>query len=283
MCDTPDDELLAAFRGGDHQAFAELVARHLGVVRASCLRQAPAGEVEDCIQAVFLVLSRRPGSSAQAPVLAAWLLRVSWYVCRRAQRGAQRRRRAECEAALSNERGASIRPEALDHLDDCLAKLPERQRVAVSMHYLAERPADEVAVALGVNRDNAYQLLSRGLATLRSLLVQRGIAMSAPALLALLASEGQAAAATGAGATNAIILSLSATPSAGAVILATKAATAMSLSTPSTITLMVASLLLAAGVTTAVVTAESAASPVVPGPQPVVPVPSPTALLIFHK
>lgn len=255
MHDTPDLELLAAFRDGDREAFAVLVARHQGLVRTACQRQAPTSEVEDCIQAVFLVLAKRPSSASRSPALAAWLLRVSWYVCRRAQRGAKRRRQAEGHAAHASGRHGSLRPEALDHLDDGLAKLPERQRVAVSMQYLAERPADEVAAALGVNRDNAYQLVSRGLATLRSMLARRGIALSGPALLALLAGEAQAAS-TSAGATTSIALSLSATPSASAASLASGASTAMTLASPSTITLMAASLLLAAGVVTAVVSAE---------------------------
>lgn len=274
MHDTSDPELLAAFRDGDREAFAIMVARHQGLVRSACLRQAPAGETEDCIQAVFLVLARRPASASRAPALAAWLLRVSWYVCRRAQRGAKRRRQAEGQAAQACGRHGSIRPEALDHLDDCLAKLPERQRVAVSMQYLAERPADEVAAALGVNRDNAYQLVSRGLATLRSLLARRGIALSGPALLALLAGEAQAATAEAA-ATASITLSLSATPSAHAANLASGAATAMTLAAPSTITLMAASLLLAAGVTTAVVSAEPSQ---IPTAGPVQPVLAPSAM-----
>jgi RNA polymerase sigma factor (sigma-70 family) len=274
MIDTTDEQLLAAYRTGEREAFAVLVARHEGLVRAACLRQAPSADCEDCIQAVFLVLARRPAAAAQAPVLAAWLLRVAWHVCRRAQRGARRRREAERQAAQADGGGANSRPEALDHLDDCLAKLPERQRMAVSLQYLADKPADEVAAALGTSRDNAYQLVSRGLATLRGLLVKRGIALSGPALLALLAAEGQAATAS-ASATTSLALSLSATPSAGAAKLATGVTTAMTLTAPSTITMMAASLLLAAGVTSAVVTAEPAQ---VPTAGPVQPVPALTEM-----
>jgi hypothetical protein len=182
---------------------------------------------------------------------------------------------AEQQSTQTNASDPGIRPEALDHLDECLAKLPERQRVAVSMQFLADRSADEVATALGVSRDNAYQLVSRGLATLRSLLSQRGIALSAPALLTLLASEGNAATSVGASATTSIALSLSATPSATAVNLATGVTTAMTLAAPTTITLMAGSLLLAVGVTSAVITAE----PAVPqAPTPVEPIPTPSVL-----
>ena len=66
-----DVDVLRAFADGDREAYAILVARHEALVRAACLRQAPSTEVEDCVQAVFLVLWRRPAAAAKAPVLAA--------------------------------------------------------------------------------------------------------------------------------------------------------------------------------------------------------------------
>ncbi len=273
MHDTPDDQLLESYRSGDREAFAVLVARHLGVVRAACLRQAPADDVDDCIQAVFLVLARRPGPASRAPALVAWLLRVARNVCRRAQRGTGRRRVAEHQMAQLNHLEAGIRPEALDHLDECLATLPERQRIAISMQYLAECSADEVAKALGVSRDNAYQLVSRGLATLRILLARRGIALSASALLALLASEGHAATVGGASDTTSQALPCSATPSTTAVNLAAGVTTAMTLTAPSTIMMMAASLVLVVGGTALVVTAEPAVPSAPPVQAPVQPTP----------
>lgn len=267
MHETPDHELLDSFRRGDREAFAVLVARYQGLVRTACQRQAPGSDVEDCAQAVFLVLARRPGAAARAPALAAWLLKVSWYVGRRAQRSAHRRYLAEHQAAHAGKPDENLPAEALGHLDDCLAKLPERQRVAVSMRYLADQPVDNVATALGVNRDNAYQLVSRGLATLRNLLARRGIVVGAPGLLALLTSEGHAATVAGTGLAGAIAPSLSVVPSATAKTLATGVATTMTITSP---TLMAASLLLAVGVSTAVLTGEPAPAPApIPAPSPV--------------
>lgn len=193
MHDTTDQTLLTAYHTGDHEAYAVLVARHEGVVRAACRRQAAAADIDDCVQAVFLVLARRPASATRAPALAAWLLRVASYVCRRAQRAAVRRRRAERSAAAQPRATETPDNEALDQLDDCLLRLPERQRIAVSLHYLAGKAPEEIAAALGVSRDNAYQLVSRGVAGLRTLLTRRGVAIAAPSLLALLAAEAHAA------------------------------------------------------------------------------------------
>lgn len=95
MQDLADHTLLAAWCAGDQEAFAALVVRHHGFVRAACARQAASGDIDDCVQAVFLVLSRRPAAAAKVPSLAAWLQRVARFVCRHAKRSAERRRRAE--------------------------------------------------------------------------------------------------------------------------------------------------------------------------------------------
>jgi RNA polymerase sigma factor (sigma-70 family) len=186
--------LMTAFSRGDREAYASLVVRFEGLVRTACRRQAPPAEIEDCVQAVFMVLERRPAAAARAPVLEAWLLRVCGLVCRQAQRAARRRRQAESAAAEVVAKATEItEPEALLHLDDCLDELPERQRLAVVMCYLSGYDANEVAERLNTTHANARQLVSRGLARLRELFARRGISASATGLLAVLAQQAQAA------------------------------------------------------------------------------------------
>lgn len=262
-----DDELLTAHRAGDREAFAVLVARYEGLLRAACQRQAPPGEADDCLQAVFLVLARRPAAAAAAPALAAWLLRVCSFVCRRAQRAVRRRRRAEAASAQQPPADMPARTEALDHLDDCLARLPERQRAAVSMQYLAGMPVESIASELGVSRDNAYQLVSRGLAALRALLLRRGIALAAPALLALLAAEARAAGAV-VPQGGSLAATITTAPTPHAVALANGACFAMTATAPATLATLAASLLLAVGLGTAVLSAEPGAPAPTPAPAP---------------
>ncbi len=224
-----DHDLLQEFTAGDREAYAVLVARHEGLVRCACRRQGPSTDLDDCVQAVFLVLARRPRAAARAPALEAWLLRVAWYVCQRARRRQQRRRRAEAAAVQVTETDTGTPPEALEHLDDCLARLPERQRLAVGLHYLGDKPADEVARILGVSRDNAYQLLSRGLAGLRTLLTRRGIVVGETALVVLLAGEAKAATAASLTGTTSLTTALAGSPSASALSLSQGATLAMTL------------------------------------------------------
>jgi hypothetical protein len=41
-------------------------------------------------------------------------------------------------------------------------KLPEKQRIAVSLQYLAGKAPEDIATILGTSRDNAYKLVTRG-------------------------------------------------------------------------------------------------------------------------
>jgi RNA polymerase sigma-70 factor (ECF subfamily) len=269
-----DHELLQRFMAADQEAFAVLVARHQGVVRTACARQAMPGDRDDCVQAVFLVLARRPGAALRAGNLPGWLVRTAWFVCRHARRAAVRRQHAERDAAhIHPVASASTESEALSHLDDCLQRLPARQRAAVTLHYLAGHPADEVATQLGVSRDNAYQLLSRGLNGLRGLLARRGVALSVAALGALLGGQAQAAAVfeagtAGSGAIGAAgsVATLCSPPSPAATAFAHGAMTTMTITT-ATPYVLAASLLLATGLTTAALTAEHA-PPVTPRSAP---------------
>ncbi len=51
-----------------------------------------------------------------------------------------------------------------------LARLPEEQRIAVRMHYMEGRPAQDVAATLGKSSEAAYMLMRRGLKAMRQFL-----------------------------------------------------------------------------------------------------------------
>ena len=188
-----DHVLLRRWMAGDPQAYTALVERYQGLVITACRRQCGAADADDCAQAVLIVLARRPDAALRAPVLAAWLHQTAWYVCLRARRDAHQR---QCRTRPLQEVRGNEEPqasEAIEHLDACLLDLPERQRAAVTLHYLLGKPAEEVAEALQTSRDNAYQLLSRGLAHLRRAMSRRGVAVTLTALIGLLGAEASAA------------------------------------------------------------------------------------------
>ena len=249
-----DSELLNSWCQGDQEAYAVLLARHHGLVRSACLRQAPPEAVDDCLQAVFLVLFRRPKAAAKAPSLVAWLLRVSSNVSHNARRAQVRRQVAEQAASAQSARQEADPSEALSHLDECLLLLPEPQRVAVSLQYLAGYSSNEVAATLGVSRNHAYKLVHRGLAGLRDLLARRQVVVGSTALLGLLGAQAQAAALPVSATT--LISITTGTPSAGASALATGVIKTMTIAALSPF-IAAAGLLLAIGTATVALSGEA--------------------------
>lgn len=190
-----DDALLQAFRAGDEHAFTLLAERYQRVIHAACLRQAPRGEAEDCLQAVFIVLARRPAAAAKSPVLLAWLHRVAHLVCRDARRAVERRGRIMRVVAWGNTTPGND-PEAalLDQLDHAMLYLDERQRAAVLLH-AAGNGNGAIARSLGVTAANASKLVQRGLAALRERLCRTSRPVGAATMLTAL-SVGNATAAS---------------------------------------------------------------------------------------
>ena len=66
-----------------------------------------------------------------------------------------------------------LEPPAIE-LADALRQLPDRQRSAVVLHYIADRPVREVAAILGMTSGSVKVHLSRGRKRLRTLLGEDG-------------------------------------------------------------------------------------------------------------
>jgi RNA polymerase sigma-70 factor (ECF subfamily) len=124
-------------------------------------------EAQDVVQEAFCrALARWPRVSGyDEPV--AWVRRVAWNLAtshlRRGRVAAAFRRRArpDHEPAPGPDRVALVA---------ALRELPERQRHAVVLHYLADQPVAEIARAMGVAEGTVKVWLHRGRATLARLL-----------------------------------------------------------------------------------------------------------------
>ncbi len=175
-----DTEILARVRGGDREAYAELVARHAPVaIRTAALLGAGA-DTEDVVQEAFVkayaALDRfRPGAPFRP-----WLLRIVANEARNAHRTAGRRsvreRRAweqtrplllarpdsPADAALSAERRAA--------LVNGLGTLSAAHRQVVTCRYLLDLDEAETVAVLGWPRGTVKSRLNRALARLREAL-----------------------------------------------------------------------------------------------------------------
>lgn len=180
MHELSDGALLRAFRGGDVQAFDELVSRH----EAALLRHARSllGEGrshEDAVQEVFLRLVQSPpklprtadgDARLERAHLVSWLHRVTRNCCMDVLRSETRRRkREETVAAVDNHDGGIDAVEGEDTRDAVergLSRLPADQREVLVLRLLGERSYKEIAEITGKKIGTVGWLVSVGLKAL---------------------------------------------------------------------------------------------------------------------
>jgi RNA polymerase sigma factor (sigma-70 family) len=206
-----DAELLGRFvEQRNERAFTALVSRHAPLVRGVCHRVLrDLHQVEDAVQAVFLILATKAGTVRPPDRLAAWLYGVARQVAANARRGEVRRQRREERAGRAARPPASCDPldeltarELLAALDAEVQRLPEAFRLPVILCCLEGKSQEEAARQLGWTSGSVKGRLQRGRERLHARLVGRGLSLSA-ALAALEVARGGAratAAATPAGA-----------------------------------------------------------------------------------
>jgi RNA polymerase sigma factor (sigma-70 family) len=200
-----DRELLERFAANHEEAiFEALMQRHgpmvLGVSQRVLGHEQDA---EDVFQATFLVLARKAKSIRQRASLASWLYGVAYRLALKLKATAARRRARERRVAemmamtCANQDGLAIAdPQWSDLrpiLDDELSRLPQKYRAPLILCYLEGKTNVEAGRLLGWPTGSMSKRLARGRELLRARLAQRGLALSATALAAMLAENAQAA------------------------------------------------------------------------------------------
>jgi RNA polymerase sigma factor (sigma-70 family) len=194
-----DGQLLARFSDtNDAVAFEALVARHGPMVLATCRAVLKSEhDIEDAFQTTFLVLARKAHSIRGGDALGGWLHRVAFRAAVQANVEAKKRRRKEAEASAMAPYSSS-RPDHEFHHDlrpivhQEIDRLPESQRLPVVLCDLEGLTYDEAADRLRLTVPTLRCRLAKGRQRLKSRLKSRGFA--APAVGAVLATEGTKAA-----------------------------------------------------------------------------------------
>jgi RNA polymerase sigma factor (sigma-70 family) len=196
-----DAQLLERFRTArEEAAFALLVHRHGPLVWRVCLRVLRhAQDAEDAFQATFLVLARKAGTIHKSSSVGSWLYGVALRTATRARARNGRRcadlplEEAHCPARPDDAPAALQQRELEAALDEELNGLPDRYRLPLLLCYLDDQSTASAAERLGWPAGTFKSRLVRARELLGARLRRRGLALSAPALAALLA-EGAAGA-----------------------------------------------------------------------------------------
>ena len=180
---SPSDEGfddIAAARAGDVAALARMYDRHAAVVLSICRRYGRgAGETgaEDAMQETFVRACRMLDTIDDPRRVRSWLVGIARRVCAERRRGDERRGRRERAVAArsasdsaAHPRDATTEHEDLDQLGAALDALPEKERLAIHLHYLDPDSPQTTQANLGVSRSGFYKLLSRARERLAALM-----------------------------------------------------------------------------------------------------------------
>ncbi len=174
----------------DDRAFAEIVRRYGGLVRAVCRRTVRnPSDADDAFQATFLVLARDAAGIAEPAALPGWLHRTAYLTAKRMrERGLQVPSVARNTPATGpDDRAAARELGAL--LDAEIARLSDPLRTAFVLCVIEGRTRAEAAAVLGCPPGTVDSRLAAARDRLKRRLVGRGIAPAVLAGLVLAAGD----------------------------------------------------------------------------------------------
>src|SRR6266550_4475649 len=200
---TDGQQLLAQYaESGSETAFRELVTRYVDLVYSAAVRLVNGDThlAEDVTQTVFADLARMARALSREVRLGGWLHRHTCFVASKTMRGERRRQARERQAAEMNaneDHSAANLARVAPELDDAINQLGSEDRAAILLRFFEQRDFRSVGKALGSNEEAARKRVDRALDKLESLLKRRGVALSATALGATLATQAVTAAPVG--------------------------------------------------------------------------------------
>jgi RNA polymerase sigma-70 factor, ECF subfamily len=173
----PDAEVMLRVASGDHGAFRELVERHQHLVVGTVARMIGAADAEDVAQQVFLNVWRSAPRWRPEAKVTTWVMTIAKRLVFNESRRRGRTRiipQSGEDQEMNEFPDASLGPDLrmMDHefrraVEDAMASLGEKERLAVVLRRHKVMPYGEIAKVLGTSIPAVKSLLFRARNTLR--------------------------------------------------------------------------------------------------------------------
>lgn len=162
---------------GDPGEFAILYDRYARLVRSICFdRVRNLTDAEDLTQDIFLRAYQRIGQLRRPDRIASWLAAIARCACQDWRRQRVREKQQSCGELpdLEVPRAENDQSE-IDALRLAICELPEKERLALHIHYLCEQPAEVARDILGMSSSGFYKLIERARRQLAVVMKTRGV------------------------------------------------------------------------------------------------------------
>jgi RNA polymerase sigma factor (sigma-70 family) len=147
--------------------FQRFLDAHRDAVWRLLVGSVGAADAEDCFQETFIAALRAYPSLPPDSNLRAWVMTIAHSKALDAHRGRRRRALPVAEVQILDARSQPVGDVRDEALWDAVGGLPERQRSAVVLRFLADLPHRDIATAIGCSEQAARRSLHEGLAKLR--------------------------------------------------------------------------------------------------------------------
>jgi RNA polymerase sigma factor (sigma-70 family) len=150
--------------------FQRFLDTHRDVVWRFLVRSVGRSEAEDCFQETFIAALRAYPRVRADSNLRAWVLTIAHRKSLDAHRGRARRALPVGDPAAIDERQASNEDVRDEVLWSAVYALPDRQRSAIALRFLADLPHRDIALTIGCSEEAARRSLHEGLKKLREVM-----------------------------------------------------------------------------------------------------------------
>lgn len=181
-----DADLLARAIARDQNAFTELVDRHFQLVHRVVWRMMNGhADAEDVAQEAFLRLWRNPAQVREGGAVKGWLMRVASNLVM------DRHRHRIPQAVSADDMGETLaddrvladttidRNRASATIDQAIALLPDRQKLALTLVHFEHLPNTAAAQVMEISVDALESLLARARRTLKNQLAPQKLTLFA--------------------------------------------------------------------------------------------------------